>query len=168
MKQTSGFSSLSFILKALGLSLFWVILSGKLDPIHLSFGIATALGISYIHTAASAPNPSTLSLAVFCRTAYRSLIYVFWLMSRIVLAAIHVSKLILNPKMPIAPSFFTHRTPLKKTSARVLFANSITLTPGTITSELNDDEYVVHRLDLDSAGDIDSGLMEEQISKIFT
>lgn len=88
-------------------------------------------------------------------------------MSRIFLAAIHISKVILNPQLPLKAGFIHHKTKLKSDAEKVIFANSITLTPGTITAEVNGDEFVIHQMDDDSAGDILTGLMEDHIQKIF-
>ena len=66
-------------------------------------------------------------------------------------------KMILSNRYEIEPAIIRFKTTLKSKTARVLFANSITLTPGTITVELKDDEYVVHCLDKDFAEGISEG-----------
>lgn len=84
-----------------------------------------------------------------------------------ILAAIHVTKLILNPKMPINPALIRYPVQLKHEGQRVLYANSITLTPGTIAVDLTETEIWVHQLDSASAGDIVSGEMERRIKGIL-
>lgn len=73
--------------------------------------------------------------------------YVFVLIVEIVKANLAVCRMILSSKYEIEPALVTFRTHLKTKTARVALANSITLTPGTITVTLEDDEYTVHCLD---------------------
>ena len=58
-----------------------------------------------------------------------------------------VIRLILSPTLEVEPELHTFRTKLKTDTARVALANSITLTPGTITCTLEDDKFCVHALD---------------------
>jgi len=97
----------------------------------------------------------------------RVILYGIWLLIRIFLAAFHVSKLILHPQMPINPQFIKHQTLLDHDTDKVIFANSITLTPGTITADISGNELTIHQLDEASAEDIRTGAMEKQIFGIF-
>jgi len=144
---------------------FWVLLSGKLDPVHLLFGFGSALVIVACHREMISRYSKSQSLSDQLSEGVRLVKYCAWLLWRIVLAAIHVTKLILSPKLPIQPKLVIHKSPLKTDFARVLFANSITLTPGTITVDLKDNQYTIHALDQDSCGDIDSGAMEKAIAE---
>ncbi len=146
---------------------FWVLLSAKLDIIHLSIGFICALLIALSSSSTSGKGSASASLFQTFNTAFKALRYSLWLLSRIFLAALHVSKLVVSPKMNLAPAIYTHKTKLKNENARVVFANSITLTPGTITADISGDELTIHQLDKDSSGDITSGEMEKQIQRVF-
>ena len=155
-----------FSVRFAGLFLFWFLLSGKADAFHLLTGAATASVISaFSLRGGAAPNTGPLRLVTLI---YRSACYGLWLLSRILLAAWHVTKLVWTRRMRLDPKFIKHHTSLTSETARVLFANSITLTPGTITAEIEGNELLVHQLDGDSSGDITSGLMESHIARIFT
>ena len=67
-------------------------------------------------------------------------------------------QLILSPKMEVEPKLVRFRTDLKTDLARVILANSITLTPGTITVTLEGDEYLVHCLDKSMAEGMDDSI----------
>ncbi len=84
----------------------------------------------------------------------------------IVNANIAVAKLVLNPKMKIQPHIFTHKTKLKTDVLKVLFANSITLTPGTLTIDIIGDELVIHALTNEAQQDLESGSLEAPFLKL--
>ena len=84
----------------------------------------------------------------------------------IVNANIAVAKLVLNPNMKIQPHIFTHKTKLKADVLKVLFANSITLTPGTLTIDIIGDELVIHALTNEAQQDLESGSLEAPFLKL--
>jgi multicomponent Na+:H+ antiporter subunit E len=96
------------------------------------------------------------------RRWFWAIIYVFILAYEIFKANIHVAYIVIHPDLPIRPGVVRVRTSLKSTAARVLLANSITLTPGTFTLDLDDEEGVlyVHWLAVEAEG-------EEEASKII-
>ena len=94
--------------------------------------------------------------------------YIPWLIYQIVLAAIHVTSLALHPRMidRIDPKIIRFNTKLKKDIALVTFANSITLTPGTITVRIVDGEYYVHAISKKVADEL-PGEMERRIARAY-
>ena len=92
--------------------------------------------------------------------------YVLSLLNEIIKANIHVIHLILSEKMEVEPQIVTIHVHLKTNLAKVLLANSITLTPGTITVTLEDDEYTVHCLDKDLAEDLDHSIFVRLLEKL--
>lgn len=83
------------------------------------------------------------------------------LLREIVIANIQVAKIVLNPKMPIQPSFFKYPIKLKKPLNQVIYANGITLTPGTLTIDVQEDYFIIHAL-TDSAK---NGLFDSDLEK---
>lgn len=147
------------------LFLNWMIWSGKFDAFHLSLGGISCLLVTY-----------TTHDLLFKRTKFsfkdgieviRLLTYIPWLLYQIVLANIHVAYLVLNPKMPIDPKIISFKTKLKKDISLATFANSITLTPGTITADIREGEYYVHALSKKVADDLLTGEMENRVAHIF-
>lgn len=92
--------------------------------------------------------------------------YFLTLVWEIVLANIAVIRIILSPKMEIQPCLVRFKTDLKSETNRVLLANSITLTPGTYTIDLNEDEYLVHALDTSFSGGMDESVFVERLRKM--
>jgi multicomponent Na+:H+ antiporter subunit E len=90
------------------------------------------------------------------------------LFSRILASGVHLTYLILHPRLPLDPRIIRYRTQLTGDTALTIFGNSITLTPGTVTVEIDSDELEVHALDEASALDITSLRLEKKIADLFT
>lgn len=147
--------------------MFWIALSGILDLFHLSVGLLSAIAI-VLWGKRSRSKQTELSLALLFHYIVSTMKYSLWLVWQIILAALHVSKLILSPSLKVAPQFISHQTKLKSNEAKTVFANSITLTPGTITVDIQEDSFVVHEIDRESSEGVRSGSIENEIQKIFS
>lgn len=88
-----------------------------------------------------------------------------WLIWEIIKAGTDVSKIILSPKLPISPTLINVRASQKSAVGIVTYANSITLTPGTVSVELEDDEITVHAITRDGAEDLAEGHMDRVVSR---
>lgn len=148
------------ILKATLFFLIWIALSGKINFFHLTLGLGVSLGIAWLNTAPLSGGKIPVSWGGVVT-------YIPWMFSRIFVSSIHMSRLILNPKLPIDPQLFKHKTSLGNHAAVVLLGNSITLTPGTITVEVSPNQLTVHTIDPASAGDLQSGLLEKKVATVF-
>jgi len=149
-----------FIANTVALFIVWLILSGHYDVPHLILGFMVSCGVAWLNT--GYPHSPFQNFPWG-----RLVLYGPWLLLRIVESSWHVTKLILNPVLPIEPKLLTYRSHLKHQGAIVLLGNSITLTPGTITVEVNGNQLVVHALDEASGGDLTSGRMERKIAGMF-
>lgn len=92
--------------------------------------------------------------------------YLFVLLCEIIKANAATIRLIFSEKYEREPVLVTFRTRLKSPILRVLLANSITLTPGTITVSLQDDEYTVHALDKDLAEGIEDSVFVRMLENV--
>ncbi|MEE3367916.1 MAG: Na+/H+ antiporter subunit E [Planctomycetota bacterium] len=147
-------------LKTSLLTLIWCSLANCWEnPPQVAMGAGAALVVAWLNTEQTGNH-------VFPRIM-RMLRYCLWLGLSIFRSGCHLSLLILNPKLPINPKMIEHRCELEDESSTVLLGNSITLTPGTITVELNAGDLVVHTIDDSSAGDVTSRHMEQQIDGLF-
>jgi multicomponent Na+:H+ antiporter subunit E len=95
----------------------------------------------------------------------RALWYWPWLIWEIIKAGVDVSKIILSPKMPISPTLINVRSSQKSAVGIVTYANSITLTPGTVSVELEGDEITVHAITRAGADDLAEGHMDRVVSR---
>ena len=147
------------------LFLHWIVWSGKFDSFHLSLGVISCALVTFLshdlYLKRKKLSPEIMGEAV------RFIKYIPWLFYQIVLSNIHVAYLVLSPRMPIDPKIIRYKTRLKTDLALVTFANSITLTPGTITADISEGEYYVHALSKKVADDLMTGQMEDKVAAIF-
>ena len=146
--------------KTLGLFLVWLLLSASLDLVHIGLGLLVAGGVAWLNTERPASRVPVIRLRIVW--------YFFWLIGRILRSGVHLAYLILHPALPINPTLIRYRTELQEDAGIVLLSNSITLTPGTITVEVNSQELVIHAMDDNSAQDVTSHRLERQVAGLFT
>ncbi len=155
-----------FIITFLIMFGFWLIFSGKFDLFHLSLGIISCLLVTYLSSDLLFPiGLKTDFLAFWIRFA----LYVPWLLYQILLANLYVLRLAFHPRMKdlIDPHIIEFNSHLESDMARTTFANSITLTPGTITVNVSEvGRFTVHCIDV-ASGESLPGEMESQIARIF-
>jgi len=147
------------------LYLHWILWSGKFDAFHLSLGVISCALVTFMSYDLYFKRKKFSSKIIV--EAIRFIKYIPWLFYQIVLSNIHVASLVLSPKMPIDPKVIRYKTKLKTDIALVTFANSITLTPGTITADISEGEYYVHALSKKVADDLMTGKMEDKVAYIF-
>jgi len=152
---------------------FWVVLSGKLDLFHLSAGAASAAGIAYLSCYLYALPPPVGPRGrhpYFTLPWFRLALYLPWLGWQIVVASFQVARIVLSPNMKITPLLFQFQHELPHNLARATLANSITLTPGTVTIDVRGDEFLVHALNDDAAEALRgsrAGNMKNRVSAVF-
>lgn len=152
----------------ISLMIFWIVLSGLLDAIHIGMGVVTVIGVLYVNYQLKShkffdDDMSDLKELRFGRAVY----YVGWLFVQIVLAGFHVMSLILRPKMPLQTTILSFKVDLPSAHARMILGNSISLTPGTLTIDIVKDTFTVHSLDRTSYESISSDIMPRQVLKLF-
>ena len=150
------------IIKALLLFVFyfviWLLLSGHYDPLLLSLGVLSCITCLYVTWKAKFIDEEGLPLHLLIRLP----IYTLWLFKEIIKANIDTAKIIIlnNPD----PQNFRVKSSQKTEAGKVTYANSITLTPGTVTTVLDGDILEVHALSPDMADDVKSGAMDKKVS----
>ena len=143
---------------------FWLALTASLRPLDLAVGLALSILLG-LWAARSLWTDDAPVLSI--RQARRFVLYVPRLLAAIVVAAVQVAEIVLDPHMPIEPTLIRHRTSFKRDVSRVAFANSITLTPGTLTVDVAEDTFVIHCIAEGLADDITSGELESAIKRVF-
>ena len=135
----------------LGASLyaFWLLLSGHYTPLLLTLGVLSCAFVVYLCLRMDVVDREILDAGPVLRV----LLYVPWLMKEIFVSNIAVARIILDPKLPISPRMVTFRGTQTTDLGKALYANSITLTPGTITTGIEGQEFQIHAL---SAADLET------------
>ena len=147
-------------LKAMALFVFWVLLSASFEWIHLGLGLIFSFSVAWIN---SGHSPFVPKFGLWLRI----LLYLPWLFYKIIQSSLHLSRLILHPALPIDPQLISVESKLRHNAAVVLLGNSITLTPGTITAEVDRNNLIVHAMDKALSEDFESKEMESKIADIF-
>jgi len=155
-----------FLLTFLIMLAVWVLLSGKFDLFHLTLGIISCAMVAYFSGDFLFDSPKISQLP---GSWVRFIRYIPWLLYQIFLANLHVLYLTFHPRMMdlIDPQIIKFKSSLQGNLALVTFANSITLTPGTITVSISiDGDFSVHAIDKESREDL-PGEMQARIAKAF-
>jgi multicomponent Na+:H+ antiporter subunit E len=150
---------------------FWLILSGKLEIKYLIFGALSAVLVTFITQDLLDPGESRRTAAVTVTSGLKSacqlVLYFVWLVREIIVSNLQVAYVVLHPKLPIDPGLLRFRTRLQSRVGHILLANSITLTPGTITVDLTEGTYLVHALVPEAAGNLLEAKMQGKLEAIF-
>ena len=93
--------------------------------------------------------------------------YLPWLAWQVVVANLHVARIVLHPRLPIDPCVVRLDTPTPHTLARLTVTNSITLTPGTVTLDADVGGYLVHALTRSAAAAVERGAMHRRVQALF-
>ncbi|MCP3924269.1 MAG: Na+/H+ antiporter subunit E [Desulfobacterales bacterium] len=145
----------------------WFVFSGKFKIPFIVMGVISSLLVAYFSHDLLFPKRTVFKGMSF--TWFKFVTYIPWLIYQIVLANLHVLYLVFHPRMNelINPQIIKFKSKLKKDMAQVTFANSITLTPGTITVYLSVyGDYTIHAID-DASCEGLPGEMEKRVGKIF-
>ncbi len=127
----------------------WIVFNGRITGEILIFGVGIAL-LLFGFICKFMDYSVKKELRTY-RNIWRGISYIVLLLSEIIKANYNVIRLILSPKYEIEPKLVRFKTDLKRDTLRVILADSITLTPGTITVTLEGEEYLIHCLDKDMA-----------------
>jgi multicomponent Na+:H+ antiporter subunit E len=152
------------------LLVFWILLSGKFDAVHVGAGALAALFVAF------ATQPLRTMHPVIGHSVERPLHGIHWghallflpfMAAEIAISSVQIAGIVLHPRMPIEPRVLRFRTALPHPLARLTLANAITLTPGTVTLDVEGDDFVVHALTATSARGVEAGKIRAWVGRIF-
>ena len=146
----------------------WIVFSGKFDAFHLGLGVVSCLFVTWIshdflfHDRKKSWEKRMQETGAFLQ-------YIPWLTVEIIKANLHVFKLAMTREgyEEMSPRIVTIKTKLKTDFAKFVFANSITLTPGTITMLIRGDVFHVHTMSQFLEDDLLEGAIEQKVAEIF-
>jgi len=144
----------------------WCVLSGKFDVFHLTLGVISCLIVSFLSADLLLQSRKLKKLPMIW---FRFIRYIPWLLFQVFVANIHVMYLAFHPRMMelIDPQIIQFKSRLKSDIALVTLANSITLTPGTITVYISVyGDVTIHMIDVESGQSL-PWIMDARIAEIF-
>ena len=147
---------------SLGLVSFglWLLLSGHYTPLLLIFGLASSAAVVAVALRMDLVDHEGHPIHL----TRRAFVYWPWLAWEVVKANVDVARRVLAPSLPISPTLVRLRASQRSELALVVYANSITLTPGTISVDVEPGEILVHALTRDGARALQSGEMDRRVT----
>ncbi len=127
----------------------------------MSIGAVCAVGIVALSTRMAVIDHEGHPVTLLGRAMW----YWPWLIWQIVLSGISVSRIILSPSLPISPALIRVKASQKSAVGLVTYANSITLTPGTVSVDIEGDTILVHAITEDGAKDVAGGEMDRMVKR---
>jgi multicomponent Na+:H+ antiporter subunit E len=145
----------------------WLVLSGLFDSFHIPLGVISCALVTWWSSDMLFADRS-IRIQDRLRQTARVPGYALWLTWQIVVANFHVLKLALSPRLQLElePQLVRFRSGLKSDFEKFVLAQSITLTPGTVTMEINGDEFIVHAISGEAAEGL-TGPMAERVKRLF-
>ena len=151
------------------ISLFatWLVLSGLFDVFHMGLGVISCALVAWWSSDFMFPDRSMGGRARLIQ-ALRVPVYLAWLLWQIIIANLHVLKLAFSPRLreELEPQLVRFRSGLKSDFEKYILAQSITLTPGTVTLEIDGDEFLIHAISSEAAEGL-MGAMAEKVRHTF-
>jgi len=146
----------------LTLAAFWLLNSGHYTPLILSLGLISIALVIYVAHRMDVVDHESQPL----RIPFKIPGYHLWLVKEIILANITVVKHIWLGNSTISPVLTRIKAHQKTDMGKVIYANSITLTPGTVTVDLAGDDITVHALLRDNIEELQTGEMDRRICRL--
>ena len=149
---------------ALYLTLFlaWLLWSGIYQPLLISLGLGSCLLVVLIMRHLRAVDDESVPLEVLRRILW----YWAWLLKEIIQANIQVIRIVIDPKLPISPRVIELHTGSRSEMLNVIYGNSITLTPGSTTIDMQEDTLLVHCLTKEGAQQLQAEQMLRHVKKL--
>ena len=147
----------------LSLFAFWLLLSGMYTPFLVAAGVGCAVGVTLLARRMDVidreGHPVHLAWAAV-------LLYWPWLLKEVVKSALDVTRRVLDPRLPISPTLVEFRPSQRTDLGLVIHANSITLTPGTISVEVEHGRFLVHALTAEAAAGLAGSEMDRRCTEL--
>lgn len=142
------------------LLLAWLLWSGHLEALLVGFGLLSCASVLWLVHRMDVVDHESEPYHLGLRPA----VYVPWLLWEIAKANLHVARVILTPSLPIRPRLIRVRASQQSDLGRVIYANSITLTPGTVSLDVREGTILVHALTEQSAQNLETGEMDRRVA----
>ncbi|MGH4119904.1 Na+/H+ antiporter subunit E [Clostridium sp.] len=142
--------------------LFWIVISENTKIETICIGIIISLLVATLNKDLMCINRKLN----FRKNSMLWISYTFLMLKEILVSNINVAKIVLSPKMIISPQMVTIRTKIKSDFHKAMFANTITLTPGTLTISIDGDKTLVHCLKYEYSKELNNSAFEKLILKV--
>ena len=139
----------------------WLLWSGLYTPLLLGLGLLSCAVTVYL-----AHRMRILEQLNILRILVRLPTYWFWLMGEVVRSSIEVARVVLDPKLPASPTMVELKDLPEDAMGQAILGNSIILTPGTLTLDLQDDLLLAHSLTREGAAELATGEFSQRVRQL--
>jgi multicomponent Na+:H+ antiporter subunit E len=140
---------------------FWLLLSGFFTPFLVAAGLGCAVAVALLSRRMDVIDREAQPLHLWLRT----LGYWPWLAGEILKSGWDVTRRVLDPRLPISPTLVRFKPSQRTVVGLATHANSITLTPGTLSIEVGRGEFLVHALTAEGAAGVTGGEMDARVTR---
>jgi len=144
------------------LLLVWLSWSGHFEAFLISVGVGCCAAVAWLATRMGLVDEEGVPYEI----TPRALAYLPYLTREVIKANVDVARRVLHPRLPIGPRLIRTRALERTDLGRVIYANSITLTPGTVTIGVDGDELEVHALTEEAADDVLTDAMNRRVQAV--
>jgi multicomponent Na+:H+ antiporter subunit E len=149
----------------LAMATLWLLWSGLYKPLLLVLGLLSCLLVVWLVRRLDTVDHESVPLSL----GWRIVPYWLWLMREIAVSSVAVTRIVLSPRMPISPRVVRVQALPVTEVGRVVLGNSITLTPGTLVTDIDDEGVItVHALTREGADDVLAGGMNRRVQALET
>jgi multicomponent Na+:H+ antiporter subunit E len=144
----------------------WLLFSGHYDVFHISAGVFSVAAILLL-------NRNLARVRLYPGDVHREMrlgrvvLYAGWLLKEIVVSALQIARIVLSPRMPVDPALLEFHAELPNAGSQVILGNSITLTPGTVTVDIDHGVFLVHAITDASAASLVEGIMPSRVAGLY-
>lgn len=150
-----------FILACI-LALFWILLSGHISVLLLSLGLVSVVLVIWMVSRMDSKDKAPVRMLF----TIEMLSYFGWLLWQVVISNIDVVRRIWDPSLSINPACRKINVSIKDPLIKTIYANSITLTPGTVTTEVGENYFIVHALNAKGLDELEEGEMQRRLIRL--
>jgi len=151
-----------YFILAFVLVLFWFLLSGHTSILLITLGFTSVVLVTWLVSRMDRNDSAPIRILF----SLQFLSYLVWLVWQVIITNIDVARRIWRTSLPIKPACRKIKVNIKNPLIKTIYANSITLTPGTVTTEVGDDYFIVHALNVKGLDELEEGEMERRLSRL--
>ncbi len=140
----------------------WLVLSWHFTPLFLFFGVVTCSIAVLVAVRMGILDRESMPVHL----AWRAATYVPWLVWEIFKSNVRVARIILSPRIRVDPSIVHFRASQRTDLGRFIYANSITLTPGTVTTGIVGDDFEVHAIVQEEIDGSEENIMNRRVAQL--
>ncbi len=141
----------------------WLLWSGMFKPLLIGLGLVSCVLVVFLARRMETIDKESVPLHL----GWSIVTYWGWLLKEIVISSLHLSRIILSPKLAISPRMLRVQALPRGQVTRVILGNSITLTPGTLTTDIDDHGMItVHALTAQTAEGVAGGEMNRRVAAL--